>query len=485
MVVHILEKGGRKVKFSEHIRRKKILLKKLIGELSKDFEYVSILATDVKGKRYEQDFNTSNISDIMIFERGYVVRVHNGTSYSEYSFDTFDEGNYEEVKNNIMDVSKADIEFFKNAKVPITKYSVIEEAEIVKSRFVDGAEKHLSPQEIMNEMTELINKAKKYSDLLVNASVRFETAEISKAFYSTKKELEQSYVFSTAMLISFVVREGKLKYAYDSRSSQSLTGSFEELKKDYKKTIDTAIEMLDATPVEPGEYEVICDPDVAGLIAHEAFGHGVEMDMFVKNRAKGAEYIDKYVASKKTVMHDGAASAKDVASYLFDDEGTLGGDTIVIGDGILKAGISDLLSAMQLGTVPTGNGRRESFERKAYARMTNTFFAPGNDNLNEMIESIKQGYLLEKYDSGMEDPKNWGIQCMISRGREIVDGKLTGKVVGPILLSGYVPDILKSISMVSNTELETAGGGYCGKGYKEFVKTSIGGTYLKAKARLG
>ena len=180
-----------------------------------------------------------------------------------------------------------------------------------------------------------------------------------------------------------------------------------------------------------------------------------------------------------------ACAGDQTGSYFFDDEGTIGTDTKVIDDGILKSGISDLLSAMQLGTVPTGNGRRESFERKVYARMTNTFFAPGEDDLDEMIASIKNGYLLEKYDSGMEDPKNWGIQCMISRGREIVDGKLTGKVVGPILLSGYVPDILKSISMVSNTELETAGGGYCGKGYKEFVKTSIGGTYLKAKARLG
>jgi TldD protein len=235
----------------------------------------------------------------------------------------------------------------------------------------------------------------------------------------------------------------------------------------------------------PGEYEVICDPSVAGLIAHEAFGHGVEMDMFVKNRAKGAEYIDKYVASKKTQMHDGATSAENVASYLFDDEGTLGTDTKVIEDGILKNGISDLLSAMKLGTTPTGNGRRESFERKAYARMTNTFFAPGNDNLDDMIASIENGYLLENYNSGMEDPKNWGIQCMVSKGREIKNGKLTGKIVAPIMLTGYVPDILSSISMVSNTELKLSGSGFCGKGYKEWVKTSIGGTYLKAKARLG
>ncbi len=35
----------------------------------------------------------------------------------------------------------------------------------------------------------------------------------------------------------------------------------------------------------PGEYDCICAPDVTGMIVHEAFGHGVEMDMFVKKRA--------------------------------------------------------------------------------------------------------------------------------------------------------------------------------------------------------
>lgn len=60
------------------------------------------------------------------------------------------------------------------------------------------------------------------------------------------------------------------------------------------------------------------------------------------------------------------ASAAEVSSYLFDDEGTLGTDTTIIKDGTLVTGISDLLSALRLGTTPTGNGKRESFERKAY-----------------------------------------------------------------------------------------------------------------------
>lgn len=54
----------------------------------------------------------------------------------------------------------------------------------------------------------------------------------------------------------------------------------------------------------------------------------------------------------------------------------------------------------------------------------------------------------------------------------------------PVVLSGYVPDLLKSISMMSETP-ELNGGGYCGKGYKEWVKVSDGGPYIKAEIELG
>ena len=139
---------------------------------------------------------------------------------------------------------------------------------------------------------------------------------------------------------------------------------------------------------------------------------------------------------------------------------------------------------MALGTEPTGNGRRESYKRKAYTRMTNTYFEAGNDKLEDMIASVKDGYLLECPSSGMEDPKNWGIQCMVNIAREIKDGKLTGKICSPIVLTGYVPDLLKSISAVSD-EAFYNGAGYCGKGYKEWVKVSDGGPYIKAQIRLG
>ena len=72
----------------------------------------------------------------------------------------------------------------------------------------------------------------------------------------------------------------------------------------------------------------------------------------------------------------------------------------------------------------------------------------------------------------------------MARGYEIEHGKLTGKVVAPVIMTGYVPDLLGSISMASR-DRRVDGNGACGKGYKEWVKVADGGPYLKMKARLG
>ena len=182
-------------------------------------------------------------------------------------------------------------------------------------------------------------------------------------------------------------------------------------------------------------------------------------------------------------MYDGASACLSAASYFFDDDGIEATSTCIIKDGILQTGISDSLSALELKTVPTGNGRRESYKRKVYTRMTNTFFKEGDSKLEDMIKSIKHGYYLCQTNNGMEDPKNWQIQCTACYGLEIKDGKFTGKMVAPVVISGYVVDLLNSISMVSDT-CKVIGSGMCGKGHKEWVYVSDGGPYLKAEAKL-
>lgn len=472
-----------KVEMSGFLIKQKQALKDLVKRLSEDYKYVSILGTDTSGTRYQLSRTGSSINESSWVERGFVSRVYNGKSYSEYSFNEID--NMGDVEREIRQTIADNKTLIENHGFNSVAYPLLEDEELTES-FLGEIESHpeqSSSEEIINSLRSEMNRGLKLADYLIDLRMIYEYAHVSKLFISSGKELEQSYVWSQGYSYPIGQNEKGMKYSYRSFSGMKGIELLEEMKAGVEPAVLEVEELLNAERLLPGEYEIICDPAMSGLIAHEAFGHGVEMDMFVKKRAKAVEYMDKTVASAGVNMHDGAKAAFEVSSYLFDDEGTLGTDTQVIEKGILKSGISDLLSAAKLGTVPTGNGKRESFERKAYSRMTNTFFSPGKDKLEDMIASVKKGYLLENYTCGMEDPKNWGIQCVALKGKEILNGKLTGRTVAPVYLTGFVPDLLQSISMISG-DLKLSGSGACGKGYKEFVKTSTGGPYLKTKGRL-
>ena len=475
-----------KVTMSPFLQSKNHSLKKLVKILSKEYGYVSILGTDSHGKEYGVQKTGISVNDSSWTERGFVLRVHNGVNYSEFSFNHISDDSLHSIVEEIALSLNPTVENLKENKIGFNSYPILKE-EMIKSSFLGEVEilpDTVTAEEKLKRMTAMKDTAFAHSNLLVDFRVRYEEVQVSKIFISTEKELEQSYIWSQGSLVSIARKESNTKYTYKSFSGLKAVELLDEMFCRVNAVVDKSVLLLSAIPAIPGEYEVICTPEVSGIIAHEAFGHGVEMDMFLKNRAKSMEYLNKEVASSLVTMRDGSKSAHHVSSYLFDDEGTLGTDTVIIDKGILKGGISDILSALKLGTTPTGNGKRESFERKAYARMTNTFFTPGKDKVEDMIASIEHGYLLEDSMSGMEDPKNWGIQCMLIQGREIKNGKFTGNIISPVILTGYVPDLLKSITMVSD-EIELGGSGACGKGYKEWVKVSCGGPYIKAKVRLG
>jgi TldD protein len=474
---------------SAYLARVKEPLKRLVQILSKDYAYVSILTTDSIGMRYSVRGRAVDVRQSNWCERGSVIRVYDQGSYIEHSFNDLEEDSLtdsdalaSEIRSRMQRASAASEQLpFDCPELPNT-----DEQPLISDwqGEVDILPETVSVEETVGRLTRLKDLAFSKSSYLVDADVRFEYLRVAKLFLSEKRELEQSYIWSQGYLIAVVRRDDNLKEMYSSYSGLKGVELIDEIEEGLEDTMKVAEQLLDAERIEPGEYQVILSPNVAGLLAHESFGHGVETDMFIKGRAKAVEYLDKSVASTIVNLHDGARAAEQTGTYWFDDEGVLGGNTQVIQNGVFRSGISDLLSALRLGTAPTGNGKRESFERKVYARMTNTFFTAGTDNLQEMIASVDNGYLLEKFLSGMEDPKNWGIQGQILYAREIRDGQLTGKIVSPILMFGYVPDVLGAVSMLS-AEVEHAGSGMCGKGHKEYVKNSSGGPYMKTVMRLG
>lgn len=475
-----------KVNSSNFLKQVKPLLKTLLNNLLEEYTYASILAVDSRSKVYNVSKRGTVIKeDELLSSRGFVVKVYDSKSYGEYSFNEISSESISSIINNI-----------KNILIPLKDIlpSSISESEYGEladdvKLFEESTEYKQHPEELGEEkivalLTRISEEGRAFDMNILDCTVGCTYQEYHKMFLSKNRDMEQNILWTTGSIMVMASLGEEIKYYYKGYSNLGGVELLSEMEQDIKLVASTTLELLQSEPIKPGEYDCICTPEVTGMIVHEAFGHGVEMDMFVKKRALAEKYIGEYVASPLITMHDGASAGKETGSYFFDDEGVTAQDTIIIEKGILKRGISDSQTAMHLNTSPTSNGRRQSYERKAYTRMTNTYFEPGKDKFEDMIASIKYGFLLENASSGMEDPKNWGIQCMVNMAREIKDGKLTGKIFSPIVLTGYVPDLLKSISMVSDG-LHLGGGGFCGKGYKEWVKVSDGGPYIKAKIRLG
>lgn len=463
--------------FSAFLDSARPYLKSLLGILRKSYPYVSILGTDVHDKRVMVNRATSSIQDSAQTECGFVVKMHDGKCFKECSFDDLSLPPQELADRILKSTELAPELGGKTIECPIPADERLKKSFVRESDFDD-----FSDGQLLEFSQKLRDDTLALDGHSLNVFVMLSTYTVNKLFISQNRELDQHYGWCYGALMT-VYSDGKTVQARETVSSHLLADIMAQLPKRKEKLLHTARCLTRATPIEPGVYDVITAPSISGLIAHEAFGHGVEMDQFVKDRALAKHYMGKYVASPITNMRDGAAATLSAASYFFDDDGVLAQNTQIIRDGVLVSGICDLVSAEQLGAKPTGNGRRQNFLHKAYTRMTNTFFDAGTSKLEDMIASVKHGYMLFDTNNGMEDPKNWQIQCTAEYGIEIVDGKLTDHYVSPVVISGSVVELLSSISMVSDS-VEVFGFGMCGKGYKEWVNVSDGGPALKARAKL-
>jgi TldD protein len=347
---------------------------------------------------------------------------------------------------------------------------------------IDPAE--LSIREKLDRCRELHNRLKGRDPRIVNVQVRYiETGEHA-VFVNRQADLAQRLQRVNLFILVVVAGEdGQVQYDWRSKAGGAGWEVLHFTDEELQSLVDSTAALLGAERIEPGEYQVIAAPGVSGVTCHESFGHGVETDMFLKERARAAHFIDRTVGSPLVNIFDDPSQPGGFGSYFFDDEGHMAAPTQIVEEGIFRRGITDLYSATALNIPRSANGRRQDYSRKAYARMSNTFFGAGTSSLDEMLAQVDDGIYLDKWSSGMEDPQGWGIQVTCHYGHEIKGGKITDRVFAPIGISGYVPDVLQSITAVSKEWRLEAGN--CGKGHKEIVPVASGGPHLLLKARLG
>ena len=248
------------------------------------------------------------------------------------------------------------------------------------------------------------------------------------------------------------------------------------------KTAKGAIELLSAEKPPSGKLTTVIDGNIAGLIAHEVCGHASEADEVVKGRSFLTGLVGKTIGSELISMVDDGTLKGPAGSLPFDSEGTPSSRNMIIENGVFKGYLHTLETAMLMGVQPTGNGRAQDYNRRIFARMTNTFFDKGDWKDEEIIEDTKDGLFIIKGTSGMEDVVGGGVQATALKGYIIKKGEKT-QLVRRLSMAGKVLELLKTVDAVGDNL--TFSGGTCGKGEEDLIPVSSGGPHMRVELVVG
>jgi TldD protein len=223
-----------------------------------------------------------------------------------------------------------------------------------------------------------------------------------------------------------------------------------------------ALVCLEARPAPAGEMVVVLGAGWPGILLHEAIGHGLEGDFNRKGTSAFAGRIGERVAAPGCTVVDDATPPGRRGSLAIDDEGTPGGCTVLIEDGILRGYLQDKQNARLMGVAPTGNGRRQSYAHRPMPRMTNTYMRAGERDPAEIIASVERGLYAVSFGGGQVDITNGKFVFSASEAYLIEQGRITAPVKGATLV-GNGPDVLTRVSMIGNDLALDNGVGTCGK----------------------
>jgi TldD protein len=240
---------------------------------------------------------------------------------------------------------------------------------------------------------------------------------------------------------------------------------FEEVQ--WNRAIDEALAQalvnLDSVAAPAGEMPVVLGHGWAGVLLHEAIGHGLEGDFNRKGTSAFSGRIGERVATPGVTVVDDGAMRERRGSLTIDDEGTPTGRTVLIEDGILKGYLQDRLNARLMGMRPTGNGRRESFAHAPMPRMTNTFMLAGKDEPGELIGRVKDGIYAKSFGGGQVDITSGKFVFSCTEAFRIRGGKIAEPVKGATVI-GDGPTVLTRVKGIGNDLELDEGIGVCGKG---------------------
>lgn len=322
-------------------------------------------------------------------------------------------------------------------------------------KFLDGESRHLSPlvsQCVINfkEVTKIVQVANSEGILSYDLRPYHMLSVNAVAEGNGEKETGQASLGCTEESPSFFNRE--------------------ELKKLACKAGNLALLNLKAEPAPAGRFPVIINKGFGGVIFHEACGHGLESTAVAENASVFADKLGRKIASDCVTAWDDGTIAGAYGFLKTDDEGRPAQKTLLIEKGILKNFMVDDLGSRKTGYRKTGSARRQSYHYPPTSRMRNTFIAPQDSTLEEMIKDIDNGLFAKSLGGGSVTPGTSAYNFSVIEGFWIKNGRIEKPVKGASLVGNGLETLSRIKKVGKDLELSP---GTCGS-VSGFVPVTVG-----------
>lgn len=318
-------------------------------------------------------------------------------------------------------------------------------------------------------VTEKKSLAEEYNDILIQFDPRVvdtQTAYVDTFSRITFASSQGCYITEERPMVnvsfSAVAREGhNVQRAFEAVSRVAGFDAVQGHHELAREVAERAVNLLSAPPIPGGTYTIVCNPRMAGVFAHEAFGHLSEADFVYENpQAQEMMVLGRRFGQDILTIADDGSIAGLRGSHKYDDEGTPTGRSDLIKDGILVGRLHSRETAGKMNEQPTGNARATSYRHAPIVRMTNTFIEDGDTPFDEMIGGIDRGVYACDAFGGQTALENFSFSA--AYGYRIRDGEIA-ELVRDVVLSGNLFVTLKHIDVIGN-DFQWAEWGRCGKG---------------------
>jgi TldD protein len=239
-------------------------------------------------------------------------------------------------------------------------------------------------------------------------------------------------------------------------------------------------EQLEARACPGGVFRALIENRLAGVLAHESFGHLSEADFVVTGESPLTGKMGTRLGTEHATIVD--TGTPDIQKFgglwvPYDDQGVKGGKTVVLNKGVLSYYLHNRGTAQYLHQEPTGNCRAVHFGFQPIPRMTNTYFEAGDLTEEEALEKLGTGvYALQS--AGGQVQGNGSFLFKAIRGYWVEKGEKMYPL-REVALSGNILDFLSNVEG-GTRDLSLSSGyfGGCGKGGQYPLPVGLGGPKL-------